>query len=119
MSDENKTMDTAIVEDVVEVTVQPTASKPKFKLPTSQDLGNQLIAGAVTMLCGSAVQAGAEIIRDGSGKAFAWTKKKLSEAKANRKEKKALKETKKKADKAIAEKNEEVAQEVVPEVVEN
>ncbi len=116
--DENKTMENAaIAEDLVEVTVTPTtASKPKFQFPTSQDLGNQLIAGAITMICGAAVQAGAEIIRDGSGKLVALGKKKLGEAK----EKKALKKAEKAAKKAIADRNqEETVEEVTPEVKEN
>ena len=119
--DENKMENAAIAEDVVEVTVTPTTvSKPKFKFPTSQDLGNQLIAGAVTMVCGVAVQTGAEIIRDGSKKLVAFGKKKLGEAKENRKEKKALKEAEKAAKKAIEEKNNvQETEEVTQEVEEN
>lgn len=116
--DETKTMENAaIAEDLVEVTVTPTtASKHKFQFPTSQDLGNQLIAGAITMICGAAVQAGAEIIRDGSGKLVALGKKKLGEAK----EKKALKKAEKAARKAIEEKHvQEETEEVNPEVEEN
>lgn len=115
---DEKTMENAaIAEDLVEVTVTPTtASKPKFKFPTSQDLGNQLIAGAVTMVCGVAVQTGAEIIRDGGKKLVAFGKKKLGEAK----EKKELKKAEKAAKKAIADRNqEETVEEVAPEVEEN
>ena len=114
---DEKTMENAaIAEDLVEVTVTPTtASKPKFKFPTSQDLGNQLIAGAVTMVCGVAVQTGAEILRDGSKKLVAFGKKKLGEAKENRKEKKALKAAKKQADKAIEEKDVQETEEVTQE----
>lgn len=102
-----------VIVDVVEV--PETSSKPKFTLPSSTDLGNQLIAGVVTMAAASIVKVGGEALVQGGGKVLAWGSKQVGSLVANHKEKKALKKAKKEADKAIAEKVQEETEEVTQE----
>lgn len=124
--DENKTMENTaseVIEDFVEVVEVPkvseTSPKPKFTLPSSTDLGNQLIAGVVTMAAASIVRVGGEALVQGGGKVLAWGSKQVGNLVANHKEKKELKRAEKEAKKAIAEKNVQEETEEVTQKEEN
>ena len=125
--DENKTMENVadsveeVVVDVDVVEVPEASTKQGFTLPSTTDLGNQLIAGVVTMAAASIVKIGGEALVNGGGKALAWGSRKVGSLVATHKEKKALKKAEKDAKKAIEEKKnvQEETEEVTSETEEN
>ena len=125
--DENKTMENvadSVEEVLVDVDVAEeipeTSPKPGFTLPSTTDLGNQLIAGVVTMAAASIVKVGGEALVNGGSKALAWGSRKVGSLVTAHKEKRELKKAEKAAKKAIEEKNvQEQTEEVTQETEEN
>ena len=125
--DENKTMENVadsveeVIVDVDVADIPETSPKPGFTLPSTTDLGNQLIAGVVTMAAASIVKVGGEALVNGGSKALAWGSRKVGSLVTAHKEKRELKKAERDAQKAIKEKNDvqEETEEVASKTEEN